>query len=133
MLTTCLTLIAVSTDAMSCPPISASSAADTDGCSRGALRPYQAHIAISGTAGRLAHSSACCHPNADMRWLMSGGVNAAPRPNPMVCSPCTKAQRRGGNQTSNTPADTGKTAACEHPSSNCRRSNAANKPAPVNQ
>jgi len=92
-------------------PISSSSSGVTEGCSRGALRPYQAQIEIKATAGRLAHSNARCHPITDIRFAMSGGVSAAPRLNPIVCKPCTVVQWRGGNQTSNTPADTGKIAA----------------------
>src|SRR5271156_6236177 len=94
----CLVLIFVSTGAMSCPPISASSSAVTEGCSRGVLRPYQAQSEIKPTAGKLAHNKALCHPITDISEAMSGGVSAAPRLNPMVCKPCTDAHQRGGNQ-----------------------------------
>ena len=66
---------------------------------------------ISSSAGKLVHHSACCQPSTTMIDAISGGVAAAPSPSPMVCSPCTSAQRRGGNQASNTPAETGKIAA----------------------
>ncbi len=118
---------------MAAPPISASSCADTDGCSRGELRPYQAHSAIKTSAGRLVNSRAGCHPNAVMREAIRGGVSAAPNPKPIVCKPCTYDQRMGGNQASNTPADTGKIAPCEHPSSTCTASSAMNRARPLNK
>src|ERR1700737_4461307 len=110
MLRSCLALIVLSTGTALRVPISSNSSGDTEGCSRGVLRPYHAQIEINTMAGRLAHSNARCHPITDMRLAMSGGVSAAPRLNPIVCRPCTDAQLRGGNHTSNTPADTGKIA-----------------------
>src|SRR5580704_583888 len=110
MLTSCLALIVLSTGAAVSVPISSISSGETAGCSRGELRPYQAQIEINPIAGRLAHSNARCHPIVDMRFAMSGGVSAAPSDNPIVCSPCTEVQLRGGNHTSNTPAETGNVA-----------------------
>src|SRR5260370_36721136 len=98
-------------------PISASSCADTDGCSRGELRPYQAHSAIRTSAGRLVRSRAGCQPNAVMSEAIRGGVSAAPNPKPIVWRPGTHDQRMGGNQASNTPADTSKLAPGEPPNS----------------
>jgi len=68
-----------------------------------------------------------------MRFAMSGGVSAAPSDNPMVCSPCTEAQLRGGNHTSNTPAETGNVAPWEQPNSSCAESSATNSETPVSQ
>src|SRR5450631_2184078 len=133
MFTSRLKLMLLSMGAAPCSPISANSSADIEGCSRGVLRPYHAQSEIKPIAGRLSQSNARCHPIADMSDETSGGVRAAPRPSPMVCKPCTDVQLPGGNQTSNTPADTGKIAACEQPSSNCTASNAANKPVPLSQ
>src|SRR3984885_3239687 len=89
-------------------PISSSSCSDIEGCSRGVLRPYQLQSAMSTSVGMLLQMSACRQPSHKLSVTMSGGVNARPKLSPMVCSPCTNAQRSGGNHASNTPADTGK-------------------------
>ena len=49
----------------------------------------------------------------------------------MVDKPCTRDQRLGGNQCSNTPAVTGKMAPCEQPSSNCAPNSATNSASPL--
>src|SRR5260221_3510990 len=106
MVKSCRALIVLSTGTALRVPISSSSSGVTEGCSRGALRPYQAQIEIKATAGRLAHSNARCHPITDIRFAMSGGVSAAPRLNPIVCKPCTVVQWRGRKQNPNKPAET---------------------------
>src|SRR5258708_33989782 len=98
MVKSCRALIVLSTGTALRVPISSSSLGVTEGCSRGALRPYQAQIEIKATAGRLAHSNARCHPITDIRVAMSGGVTATPRLNPLVCQPCTVVQWREGTQ-----------------------------------
>ena len=114
-----------------CAPSSASSAALTAGCCAGVSRPYQAQPAISSTAGRAVHSSARCQSKADMSQAMSGGVRAAPRPSPMLCSPCTSGHWAGVNQVSKTPADSGKIGPWAAPSSSCAAHNSTSSAPPV--
>src|SRR5580700_6368554 len=66
---------------------SASSAAVTDGCSLGVLRPYHAHKAITSTAGNAGQKSARCQPAEFIRYATIGGVAAAANCMPMVCTP----------------------------------------------
>src|SRR5580698_1700136 len=94
-------------------PISVSSCWVIDRCSRGVLRPYQAQSAINPSVGKLLQMSACRQPKRNVSKPMRGGVTTEPKLSPMVCSPCTNAQRFCGNQLSKTPADTGKMAPWE--------------------
>src|SRR5256886_2968732 len=57
-------------------PSSASSSALTAGCSAGLFLPYQAHQAISSSAGRVVQVSARRQSNAVMSQAMSGGVRS---------------------------------------------------------
>src|SRR6202795_2526539 len=109
---------------------SPSSMADTDGCSRGVLRPYQAQIAINASGGSAHQKSARCQPNACMKITRSGGANAAPTCADMTFKPLAKAQRLAGSQDSMTPAMTGKNGACAAPSMNCEDTRIANNAVP---
>ncbi len=64
---------------------------------------------------------------------IKGGARAAPKPSPMVCRPCTSGQRRGGNQVSNTPVETGKVGACATPMRNWAPNITANMAMPVSR
>src|SRR5271168_1548720 len=66
---------------------SASSAGVTDECSFGLLRPYQAHRAMTITAGNAGQKSAFCQPTEFIRMATIGGVAAAANCMPMVCTP----------------------------------------------
>ena len=84
------------------------------------------------SAGSVVHTTAHCQPPIIISGATIKGVIAAPSCMPAVCSPCTKAQRLGGNQSANTPADTGKIAAWERPSRSCAPYKAKNMFWPTN-
>ena len=68
-----------------------------------------------------------------MSEAIKGGVSAAPSPSPMVCKPCTSDQRLAGNQASKAPADTGKMAPWEQPSSTWTTYRTTNNTPPENR
>ena len=86
---------------------SPSSAIDTERCSAGVLRPYQAHTAIRASGGSAAQNSPRCQPKAAMSNATTGGASAAPTCKAVVCMPWASAKRRAGSQDSMTPAHTG--------------------------
>ena len=106
----------VSSWALLCVPISASSCADTDGCSRGVLRPYQPHRAISPSVGRLDQIKACCQPRFDHERRDDAGRERRAQAEPHGLQALHVGPATGGNQASKTPADTGKIAPCAQPS-----------------
>ena len=70
---------------------------------------------MSPSVGKLLQMRAWRQPKRNVSNTMSGGVTTEPKLSPMVCSPCTNAQRFCGNQLSKTPAETGKMAPWESP------------------
>ena len=110
---------------------SASSSGDTDACSRGVLRTYQAQPATSASDGKAVQNSARCQPNLCIRKTITAGAAAAPNCALIDEAPLARPHLRVGSQARRIPWPTGKVGAWARPNTSCDRNRPANTALPV--